>query len=127
MSTILLTTLAINASSVGQGGSPAIPWLRIAAAFLICIAFAIGAILWLRWRQGLTTDFKTLAAQLIRPAPLPAELPLVVEERLRVSPVSQFLILRCGTRRYLIHSSPQAAQLIDRLDDGADSVAAPAP
>ncbi len=110
-----LTTIALAASTY-QSSTPAIPWARIVLAFLVCIAFAVGAILWLRARQGLPSDAKTLLGQL-RLAPPASPQALAVEHRLRTTATGQIVILRCGERRYLIHLCPQGAQMIDRLDD----------
>jgi hypothetical protein len=117
MSIPFLVTTALAAPAYGQTVGPAIPWARIVVAFLVCIAFAVGAILWLRSRQGLPTDVRTLLGQLRQSKASDPQAPLLIEQRLRASPTSQFVILRCGERRYLVHTGPQGAQNIDRLDD----------
>jgi len=117
MSISFLVTTALAVPAYSQTAGPVIPWARIVIAFLVCIAFAVGAILWLRSRQGLPTDIRALFGQLGQPrASEPAE-PFEIERRLRVSPTSQLFILRCGERRYLVHTGPQGAQNLDRLDD----------
>ena len=117
MSIPFLVTAVVTAPAYGQGAEPVIPWARIVVAFLICIAFAVGAILWMRARQGMPTDVRVLFEGLRRTkTPEPQE-PFEIERRLRVSPASQLFILRCGARRYLVHTGPQGAQNLDRLDD----------
>lgn len=118
MSISFLLTTALTAPAYSQTAAPTIPWARIIIAFLVCIAFAVGAILWLRSRQqGLPTDVRALFGPLGRPKALEVAEPFEIERRLRVSPTSQLFILRCGERRYLVHTGPQGAQNLDRLDD----------
>lgn len=112
--------LAQAAPAYGQGADISIPWARIILAFLFCIAVAAGAILWLRARQGRETSLRALVDRLAGPA-APTEQVLVVEDRLRASPTSQYLILRCGARRYLVHQTAQSAVLLDRLDDAGET------
>lgn len=117
MSISLLLTTAHAAHAFGQNAEPVIPWVRIVVAFLICIFFAVGAILWLRARQGVPVNVRKLFDRIGRNAPLEFSEPFEVERRLRVSPTGQMIILRCGDRRYLIHAGPHGAQNLDRLDD----------
>lgn len=108
-----LTAAAISAADTG----PIIPWARIVIAFLFCITLAIGAILWLRTRQGQPTSLSALWAQLKRPSTEIVPKAMAIEQRLRITPTGQFLVLRCDERRYLLHVGSQQAQLLDRLED----------
>lgn len=118
MLSVSTLTILVQAASVhGQPPDPVIPWGRILFAFLFCIALAVGAILWLRARHGVFTDLRGVARRVTRRHPAPVHDELEVQNRLRVSPSSQVMVLRCGERRYLVHMGGQGAQLIDRLDD----------
>lgn len=117
MSLSFLLTAAHAAPAYSQNAGPAIPWARIVLAFFFCIAFAVVAILWLRSRQGQPVDVRALLGKLGQPTTVEAEEPLEIERRLRVSPASQIVVLRCGVRRYLLHVGSQGAQNLDRLDD----------
>ena len=112
--------LAQAAPAYGQGADISIPWARIILAFFFCIAVAAGAILWLRARQGRETSLRALVDRLAGSA-TQSEHGLEVEERLRASPTGQYLILRCGARRYLVHQTAQGAVLLDRLDDAGEA------
>lgn len=126
MSISFLLTTARAAHAFGEKAEPVIPWARIVIAFLICIAFAVGAILWLRARQGLPNNVRKLFDPFGQGAQAGYSEPLEIERRLRVSATGQLIILRCGQRRYLVHTGPQGAQNLDRLDD-APIVGEPAP
>lgn len=124
---VLSLTLTVATAAYAHGSDPAVPWLRIALAFLFCVGVAVAAILWLRARQGSPIALHAFARRIAAPHRAGAPRELEVEERLRISPTAQVLVLRCGARRYLVHVGPQGAQTIDRLDEHGDETGGAAP
>ena len=117
--TALLLQVASDAR-LGQGEDLSVPWARIVLALLFCLALAVAAILIVRQKQGLGTSFDSLRKLMEGHAgQAGAATGLAIEQRLRITPASQVLVLRCEQRRYLIHVSAQGAQVLDRLDDTA--------
>ena len=113
-----LLVLAAAGARFGRAADPDIPWLRIALAFLFCIALAVAAILLLRRYQGGRIDPATLLTGLVRPGPAATPRALRLEERLRLSATSQVLVLAWGGTSYLVHVGATGAQLIDRRPAG---------
>lgn len=96
-----------------------IPWARIVLVLLLCIALAVAAAYFLRMRYGRSVS-PSFAALLRSEAKRKPELEIL--ERVRISPTSQICLVRCGTRRYLLHAAQQSATLIERQDDASVKV-----
>lgn len=119
-----LLTLAAGAPARGAlayGADPAIPWGRIVLAFLLCLALALGAIAVIRARHGLAVVPPELARRLSHgtAAPVAEAERIAIVQRLAVTPTSQLVVLRRGSRSYLLHLTAQGATEIDRFDDSA--------
>ena len=96
----LLEPLPAMAAQLGTASSPGIPWLRIALAFLLCIALAVGAILLLRRHQGrLRGD--GLSRHFAAAAHIPRRQIAVIETR-RVSQHGDVCLIHCHGHAYLL-------------------------
>lgn len=107
------TLLAVGTEIGSQASRVEIPWLRIALAFLFCIALAVGAITLLRLRQGQWTLphwGRDWVGRLRDKRAGPARLSVV--ERVALSPGHQVILLRCDDKCHLIHLGPQGSALI---------------
>jgi hypothetical protein len=105
---LLIAAPALAAGS-GQGAALAIPWARIALAFVFCIALAAGAILLMRkyrLHEGGGLSFPS------RPAgPRAIE---IVETR-RVNQHGDACLLRCQGQDYLVVITAHQVVLLDKL------------
>lgn len=114
----LLTSAAADAAPFAYDEGPSIPWGRLILAFLFSIAVALGAILFIRVRNGLPA----WPDKLQRPWRTEGEAAgktgekLAIVERLNVTPSSQIVVLRRGRQNYLLHLSASGATEIDRFE-----------
>lgn len=109
--------VATAPAAVPHASDLSIPWARIVLGLLFCIGLAVVAILLIRQRQGLPNRLSDLRSAFTSASIGASKEALQIEQRLRISPASQVIILRCAERRYLVHLGPQSAQLLDRLAD----------
>lgn len=120
----LAAAVGTSATTLAQGGSLEIPWLRIGLVLVLCIALAIAAIGFVRLRYGMPFLPERLGNPVRLQTPAPGEEErLKILERLSAGPTSQFIILARGKQRYLLHVSQQGVTEIDRFgeDDSEDS------
>lgn len=115
--TELLLLVATAPPAMGQAPDLSIPWARIVLGLLFCLGLVVVAIMLIRKRQGLPNRLADLRGAFSTSSFLASEGVLQIEHRLRLTPGSQVIILRCAERRYLVHLGPQGAQLLDRLAD----------
>lgn len=115
--TLLALLTAAAPLAIARAPDLSIPWARIVLGLLFCFGLAVVAVLLIRQRQGLPSSLSDLRQALVAGTNSEANALLQIEQRMRVTPTNQFVILRCGTRRYLVHLGPQGAQMLDRLDD----------
>lgn len=108
----LLIPLPVMAARLGTATSPGIPWLRIALAFLLCIALAIAAVLTLRRHQG-RQDWAILTRCFSTMAQVPRRQITVIETR-RVSQHGDVCLIHCHGRAYLLAMGQGHATLLDQ-------------
>ncbi|WP_324740472.1 flagellar biosynthetic protein FliO [Tsuneonella sp. CC-YZS046] len=105
----LLIAAPALAAGLGKGTAPAIPWARIALAFVFCIALAAGAILLMRkyrLHDGGGFSFPR------RPA---GQRAIEIVETRRVSQHGDACLLRCHGQDYLFVITPHKVVLLDKL------------
>lgn len=115
--TNFMLLVATAPRAVAQAPDLSIPWARIVLGLLFCLGLVVLAILLIRQRQGLPNRLADWRSALVAGSIRPSDGVLQIEQRLRITPASQVIILRCAERRYLVHLGPQGAQLLDRLAD----------
>lgn len=105
----------VSAAKLGTATAPAIPWLRIATAFGLCIALAIAAILVVRnlqRGQGVAGLFRHHSGLSGRPGRQ-----IEILETRRISQHADVCLLRCDSTRYLVAASQGTIVLLDKLAD----------
>ena len=118
-SIVLLAAAAENAPIVYADG-PNIPWLRIVLVFVLCIALAVGAIGFLRVRNGLPLLPDELRMRVVQSGERSATISderIQIVQRLSVTPSSQLVVLKRGRQNYLLHLTHTGATEIDRYSD----------
>lgn len=121
----ILCSYETNAIGSAVDTGPDIPWLRIVLAFLFCIGIAVAAIAFMRVRNGLPTMPKALRERLIQ-NPDYTDLRsdrLEVVQRVGIMPSGQLLVVRRGTRNYVLYLTAHGSSEIDRFEDAADEAA----
>lgn len=108
----LLLPLPAMAARLGTASPPGIPWLRIALAFLLCIALAFGAIMLLRHHQG-RLRWDALARRFSALPTAPRRQIDVIETR-RVSQHGDVCLIHCRGRAYLLAIGQGHATLLDQ-------------
>jgi len=109
------------AQTLGQGDSTDIPWLRLAAALILCLGLAAGAALALRRRLGLggvpaPDAWRRLLAELgVRAPTAPAPRLTDIETR-RLSPQVAVSTFRCDGRGYMVVASQQGQLVLVSLE-----------
>lgn len=119
----VLTAAGMQGTSLTQGSVPDIPWLRIVLTLGFCLALAAASIWVLRARYGmpmLPDHFKRWSGAVHADNP-PGGERLRLLQRLPISPGSQLVLVRLGTRTYLLHTTASSVTEIDRFTDGQDA------
>lgn len=119
----VLTAAGMQGTSLAQGSAPDIPWLRIVLTLGFCLALAAASIWVLRARYGmpmLPERFKRWSGSDNAEAP-PGDDRLRLLQRLTISPGSQLVLVRLGTRTYLLHMTASSVTEIDRFTDVQDA------
>lgn len=110
----LLVTAPALAAGQGNGVAHAIPWARIALAFVFCIALAAGAILLMRkYRLHDGSGFSF-------PRCPTGQRAIEIVETRRVSQHGDACLLRCHGQDYLFVITPHQAVLLDKLGAGGE-------
>lgn len=112
---------AAAAQTLGQGEAAGIPWLRLAAALILCAGLAIGWILVLRRRMGAgaptpAAGWSRLLAELRLREPTAAQPRLTDIETRRVSPQVTVSVFRCDGRDFMVAASLQGQLVLIPLD-----------
>lgn len=115
--TDLLLLVATAPPAVTHAPDLSIPWARIVLGLLFCLGLVVVAVLLIRQRQGLPNRLADWRSALSATSIGAGNEVLQIEQRLRITPASQLIILRCAERRYLVHLGPEGAQMLDRLAD----------
>lgn len=120
-----LTAAAADSAPLATGTAPYIPWARIILALLFCIALAVGAIGFIRVKNGMSLVPDGIAARLHKQGEAPplASDKMQVTQRLSVTPSSQLVIVKRGKQNYMLHLTNQGATEIDRFRDEEEEAA----
>ncbi|MGQ7829954.1 flagellar biosynthetic protein FliO [Altererythrobacter sp. Z27] len=115
----VLIAAGVQGTSLAQGSTPDIPWLRIVLALGFCLTVAASSIWLLRARHGMSMlpeRFKRWTGAINIEDPLGVDR-LRLLQRLPISPGSQLVLVRLGTRTYLLHLTASNVTEIDRFTD----------
>ena len=115
--------LVVSDGPVTYANGIDIPWLRIILALLFCLFLAVGAIGFVRARNGQPVLPEEWAPRLHfreQGATDSSAQRLHIAQRLSMTPTSQIVLLKRGTVTYLLHLTPTSATQIDRFEDEPD-------
>ena len=115
-----LLTAAAGAEPIAYADGPGIPWLRIVLAFALCIALAIGAIGFIRVKNGMPLipdEMRSRTGASGEVASPGNDERIRIAQRLSVTPQSQLVVVTRGRQNYLLHLTNNGATEIDRFHD----------
>ncbi len=109
------------AQTLGQGGSPDVPWWRVAGALVLCLGLAVAGAVALRARLGGGRLPRGLAGLklpvgLNLPEGGPRRLQLV--ETIRLSHQIDVCLIRCDDRHLLVAAGPQGVSVLAKDEQG---------